>query len=212
MYGPHNTIGYGFPTSKIKSAGGGYNSNNNTFVDDSHVPPAPRERIYSEEKKYSSMNLDAASLGLRVYILKCREYGVTPNSAICTQYRDSTLQEKVVDLKDLYLGRRGIFPLIDVWAATHDLTLLILRGIGLRDEALSRLINMIRGHKHIETVDISNNPFSASFGRDLIVLLNVHPTLNAVIANDTHLDEVTRMTLQHYSTVLPEGTVFICFS
>ena len=154
------------------------------------------------------------------YTQRCAAHGIAPNSVLLQMFQQGLAPRRVWDCGYLYLGHRGVQPLLDTLAAGGDhVEELSLRGTGMRNEQLSKLIEIVRqgivraaeqpvgsptgaaaasptggehsGPRALRTLDLADNPLSDSAGAQLLLLVNLSPSLTRVHLDGTRIDEVS---------------------
>lgn len=128
---------------------------------------------------------------LRQYIRNCQMTGLKPHNSVIDKIKSVNGTTRAWDFSNLYVGHKGVLPLVDLLRFDDNIIFVSFRNCGLRNEAIDRLEKIIRGHTSLQYLDISHNDISEPSGQKMLVVLNVHPTLIAIKCDNTRLDPVT---------------------
>eukprot|EP01060_Flectonema_neradi_P017606 TRINITY_DN24473_c0_g1_i1.p1 TRINITY_DN24473_c0_g1~~TRINITY_DN24473_c0_g1_i1.p1 ORF type:complete len:546 (+),score=110.10 TRINITY_DN24473_c0_g1_i1:67-1704(+) len=130
-----------------------------------------------------------AKVGLHeVYRSKCKELNQKPNSSLVNLLKENSnpLEFTKLDLKDNMIGAAGMVPLVEVVKQCPELTEIVLRGNTLTSESVNTLLEVLRTHKRIRSLDLSENDIRLS-GPDVLSLLKANPQLTKVSIQDTNM-------------------------
>ena len=130
------------------------------------------------------------------YLLACSASSLQPNSILLKMFENGLAERRVWDCGYLYLGHRGVGPLLDVLgnsACCAKVEELSLRGTGMRNQELLQLIELVRAKMSttLRSLDLADNPLSESGGARILLLVNLAPALTRVSVDGTRVDEVT---------------------
>eukprot|EP01063_Lacrimia_lanifica_P013731 TRINITY_DN20348_c0_g1_i1.p1 TRINITY_DN20348_c0_g1~~TRINITY_DN20348_c0_g1_i1.p1 ORF type:complete len:437 (+),score=196.55 TRINITY_DN20348_c0_g1_i1:73-1383(+) len=97
----------------------------------------------------------------RIYKETCAELGIRRNSAMndALGTEPDRFDMKSLDVRANMLGADGVRSLFKVIAANKDLEHLGLSGQGLDDRVFLDLIEIIRSHPSLSSVDVGENPY-----------------------------------------------------
>jgi tetratricopeptide (TPR) repeat protein len=152
------------------------------------------------------------------YLSRCTVHGLSPNSILTGLFVRGLALRRVWDCGYLYLGHRGVLPLLDVLEKSGaHVEELSLRGTGMRNQELQILVDILRkcinnsdapstttspsdgstgGPRMLRTLDIADNPLSESSGTSLLLLTSLSSHLTRIYLEGTRVDEMTQRAIQ----------------
>eukprot|EP00755_Sulcionema_specki_P020411 Sspe_Gene.71878::Locus_42706_Transcript_1_1_Confidence_1.000_Length_1967::g.71878::m.71878 len=96
-----------------------------------------------------------------MYLRSCWEWKTKPNSMVMDLLPAHSITAiSVLDFTDNYIGHKGVMALCPVIARLACLSILRLRGNGLRNECLPLLF---RSAKHVNYIDLSSNDYITDY-------------------------------------------------
>lgn len=134
-----------------------------------------------------------------VYLKKCAESGIPPNSAVIGLLPDkagAAFGNEVLDVSSNYLGDKGVVPLLAAVERMTELRAVVLTENGLRNKAIEALCAVAAKHPTIEYIDVSDNFISEGAARSLEKLLRANPHVVEVVVEHTKIDVEWRVKLK----------------
>eukprot|EP00659_Diplonema_papillatum_P001767 gene1767-2695_t len=125
------------------------------------------------------------------YAAACRDMHLKPNSQLENIFVEATTTITRLDLSKNYVGPKGIMALLKAIEEKQELEELVLGSNGLTNVVMDQLCAMLRTHKNIRMVDLSDNPISHIAGRYLLSALQVNQNITCVKLEGTALLEST---------------------
>eukprot|EP01063_Lacrimia_lanifica_P027093 TRINITY_DN3754_c0_g1_i1.p1 TRINITY_DN3754_c0_g1~~TRINITY_DN3754_c0_g1_i1.p1 ORF type:complete len:1269 (+),score=505.08 TRINITY_DN3754_c0_g1_i1:116-3922(+) len=106
------------------------------------------------------------------YRRNCEALGCRANSAVSQTLAKASFQPlREINLRDNYIGSRGVLPVYDLLEANHTVTKVDLSRNGLDNGAIQKLAAIAKTHKGLTALDISHNAYTQAVGKDLVALV-----------------------------------------
>ena len=125
----------------------------------------------------------------QLYFTACEEQDMRPNSALLTTLPPKMdfygMQHMELDGGN-YIGARGCFALMDVIRANTSLIVLRMRNQGADDEVVAKLVEALRGHQRLETLDLRDNfDITNASAPQLFTLLTENQMIHELLLDGT---------------------------
>ena len=125
------------------------------------------------------------------YATACKNLFMKPNSDIVKTFNEATDQVTILDLRRNYVGPKGIMALLPILQQNHQIEKLIFGSNGLNNSVIEKLCQVLKKHKSVHSVDLSNNPISHMAGKYLLSTLQANNNITEINLCGTHLLEST---------------------
>eukprot|EP00698_Gefionella_okellyi_P004691 TRINITY_DN14288_c0_g1_i1.p1 TRINITY_DN14288_c0_g1~~TRINITY_DN14288_c0_g1_i1.p1 ORF type:complete len:157 (+),score=21.66 TRINITY_DN14288_c0_g1_i1:41-511(+) len=134
-----------------------------------------------------------------VYIARCRELGISANSALLKTFPSAGDPAPSCDAYDLHrnlLGDKGVVALVEALKLNPHFTRLNLSDNGIRNAGITALVNILKTHPRLTSLDISNNQISHTGADALLLLIKSNPNLTLVNYSHNRINAATRLKLK----------------
>lgn len=155
-------------------------------------------KTFSAEKAWKRGVYGIEALHRMLYLRRCTELAIKPNSGIERLLTEATAAITEIDLSYNYVGPKGLMALLDIVENNHRITTLILGDNGANNQVVERLCTILRTHPTITTVNLDKNPISHLAGRMILFAIQVNPRITKLSLAGTVLQPVmlARIALQ----------------
>eukprot|EP00997_Jenningsia_sp_PLL12_P006015 NODE_2560_length_902_cov_81.922626_g2104_i0.p1 GENE.NODE_2560_length_902_cov_81.922626_g2104_i0~~NODE_2560_length_902_cov_81.922626_g2104_i0.p1 ORF type:complete len:196 (+),score=70.97 NODE_2560_length_902_cov_81.922626_g2104_i0:187-774(+) len=147
---------------------------------------------FNARKKMRGAIFSVSALNRVKYLTKCMEMKIKPNSAV-VKLLDSTEEQEedltVMDFTNNYLGAKGIHAALASVADSTTIHTLKLAGNQMENDAVGIVVEMLRTHPTITSVDLSNNPITQLAGRQILGLLQENHNIIELNMAETYVQE-----------------------
>lgn len=135
------------------------------------------------------------------YLAACARRQVQPHAHLTKFFEqhhqvDDSIHE-MWEFNDIYLGRRGCLPIVDLARRNTVLRRLSLAGTGLRNDGVEELVRILRFHPTLEILNVSDNNISDTAGRAFLLLFHTNPILRRVWTKNTHINAKFQAVLEN---------------
>lgn len=134
-----------------------------------------------------------------VYVKKCAESGIHPNSGLIEMLPDKPgvpFPEEALDVSSNYLGDKGVVPLLAAVEKMPNLRALVLSENGLRNKGMEAICAVAMKHPGLEYLDVSDNYISEGAAQSLEKLLRGNPRIVEVVFENSKIDVEWRVKLK----------------
>lgn len=158
-----------------------------------------KEAMMSPRRYYKGESISAAWQRVqqknpeKEYEGTCQKLKSKPNSHVCSLLKEDFnhfANEEVLDFSDNFLGEKGFIALLPLINSNTKFSTLNAAANGLRNEAVSHLVDMLLRPKHADrqiSLNLSRNPISATGFQALAVLAARHPTVMEIDVSRTQI-------------------------
>eukprot|EP01012_Entosiphon_sulcatum_P008648 TRINITY_DN14747_c0_g1_i1.p1 TRINITY_DN14747_c0_g1~~TRINITY_DN14747_c0_g1_i1.p1 ORF type:complete len:472 (-),score=106.16 TRINITY_DN14747_c0_g1_i1:242-1657(-) len=137
---------------------------------DEHLTQAITElMVFNARTKLRGATFGLEAVHRLMYITRCKELQIKPNSAMVKQL-DQTTDLEVLDLTNNYVGPKGLQAALQAITGSN-VTTLRLADNQIDNDGLQIVLDVVKTHPSITSLDLSNNPLSQLAGRQLLTLL-----------------------------------------
>lgn len=143
-----------------------------------------------------------------LYLTKCTNLKIKPNSAIERMLLEAKEPVKVIDLTTNYVGPNGLLALLDVVERNPVIENVTFGCNGATNQVVERLCVIARNHPSLSTIVLDDNPISHLAGRMLLYTLQCNTRITTLSLKGTVLQPqmLARIALQlHKNKTKVEG-------
>eukprot|EP01060_Flectonema_neradi_P002245 TRINITY_DN11366_c0_g2_i1.p1 TRINITY_DN11366_c0_g2~~TRINITY_DN11366_c0_g2_i1.p1 ORF type:complete len:480 (+),score=66.47 TRINITY_DN11366_c0_g2_i1:83-1441(+) len=125
------------------------------------------------------------------YAASCKALCMKPNSDIIRMFNEATTQITIFDLSRNYVGPKGIMSLLPILQENSQIEKLIFGNNGLNNAVMEELCRVLKKHKGVKSVVLSENPISHMAGRHLLSAIQFNTNIVDIELEGTNLLDST---------------------
>lgn len=136
---------------------------------------------------YSQSDVDFVPLA-ELYVRTCAQLKTAPNPIVLKQLPSAPRHHyrlMVLDCGGTYLGNVGAAALAPVVAACFRMTHLLLPRVGLKASGALTLLNVVRVHPGLTTLDLAHNDLGTTVGKAILRTAHEHQRISEVNLPET---------------------------
>eukprot|EP00906_Rhabdomonas_costata_P027573 RCo039131 len=164
----------------------------NTTLDVNLAETTENLKTFKARQKLRGAIFGMEAVHRLMYVSKCKELSVKPNTALVQQLAKEEAEEEditVLDLSNNYLGVKGLKAALESLGPTSTIHTLKLCNNQIDNAGITVICECLKARTNITAIDLSGNPVTQLAGRQLLNLLQENRHIRALNLDQTFLKD-----------------------